>query len=150
MSDKPFEIRDSGMRENIGGGVRDSESGKTDYTLVLDGPMFDRWANHLTKAAQTKYGVRNWLNFFKTRESAQQAFDRAGRSLLRHVREYMRGNVDEDHAAAQIFNINVRETALLFYPDLQQVPSVETNLPVERHFTQEQLNQCRPLDDPPF
>ena len=119
-----FEIKDSGTRAQLGGGVRDTEDGKLDYTLVLDGVMYERLAAHLTKGAK-KYAARNWLKFFETRDSARAAYDRAGRSLMRHQKDYMAGLVDEDHAAAQVFNLNVRETALKFYPDLLS-PTPET------------------------
>jgi len=120
-----FEIKDSGKRQDIGSGVRDTEDGKLDYTLVLDGVMYERWAAHLTKGAK-KYAARNWLKFFETRDSARAAYDRAGRSLMRHQKDYMDGKTDEDHASAMLFNINVRETALRFYPDLV-VLKVPTN-----------------------
>ena len=47
-----FEVKDSGERVAFEGGmVRDTTEGQIDYTLVLDGPMFKRWAVHLTKGA---------------------------------------------------------------------------------------------------
>ena len=52
MTDQ-FEIKDSGKREEFASGmVRDVSGDKTDYTLILDGPMFDRWAAHLTNGAK--------------------------------------------------------------------------------------------------
>jgi hypothetical protein len=45
-------IKDSGERKEFSGGmVRDTAAGKTQYHRVLEGPMFDRWAEHLTKGA---------------------------------------------------------------------------------------------------
>jgi hypothetical protein len=117
MDHKTFEVKDSGARATLGGGVRDTEEGKLDYTLILDGVMYERWAAHLTKGAK-KYAARNWLKFFETKQSAREAYDRAGRSLMRHQKDYMDGKLDEDHAAAMVFNLNVRETALKCYPDL--------------------------------
>ena len=59
MSD--FTVKDSGARQQFESGmVRDITDGKTDYALVLDGPMFERWAVHLTKGA-VKYEKRNWM-----------------------------------------------------------------------------------------
>ena len=56
-----FKIKDSGERKQFESGmVRDITEGKTDYTLIMDGPMFDRWAVHLTKGAK-KYAKRNWM-----------------------------------------------------------------------------------------
>jgi len=99
-----FTVKDSGQRASFESGmVRDVEEGKTDYTLVLDGPMFDRWAVHLTKGAQ-KYEARNWM---KATDSAELA--RFKRSALRHFLQWFRGDVDEDHASAVFFNINGAE-----------------------------------------
>jgi hypothetical protein len=100
-----YEVKDSGARQELGGGVRDTEEGKTDYTLILDGPMYDRWAEHLTKGAK-KYAARNWMGF---KSDPAAATERAKRSLMRHLRQYMRGDRDEDHAAAIFFNVNVIE-----------------------------------------
>lgn len=102
-----FVVKDSGKRSELGGGmVRDTEDGKTDYTLALDGPMFERWAIHLTKGAR-KYSARNWMQIANaTREEQQAALERFERSLMRHLMQYMRGDTDEDHAAAIYFNIN--------------------------------------------
>lgn len=101
MSD--FTIKDSGQRQAYGGGVRDTEDGKIDYSLALDGPMFERWAQHLTRGAK-KYAPRNWMKF-----SGLEALQRAKRSALRHFLQWFRGEQDEDHAAGVFFNINVAE-----------------------------------------
>ena len=97
----PFEIKDSGQRETFAGGMqRDVTAGKVDYSLVLDGPMFERWAHHMTKGAQ-KHEARNWM---KAR-GADEAVRFRG-SALRHFIQWYRGDQDEDHAAAVFFNIN--------------------------------------------
>lgn len=108
MSD--FEVKDSGARQEFGGGmVRDTEDGKVDYTLVLDGPMFRRWAEHLTKGA-VKYEARNWMKAADgTPAERQVVIDRAKRSAIRHLVQYLAGQRDEDHAAAVMFNLNVAE-----------------------------------------
>lgn len=99
-----FTVKDSGARESFDSGmVRDTEEGKIDYSLVLDGPMFKRWADHLTKGAK-KYAPRNWM-----KASGQEEYDRFKRSFLRHAVAYLEGERDEDHAAAMIFNINGME-----------------------------------------
>ena len=96
-----FEVKDSGKREEFDSGmVRDTEDGKIDYTLIFDGPMLERWAAHLTKGA-AKYEARNWMKASGTAE-----LERYRRSLLRHLAQYLRGDVDEDHAAAIFFNVN--------------------------------------------
>lgn len=95
-------IKDSGARAEFEGGmVRDVTEGKVDYTLVFDGPMFERWAVHLTDGAQ-KYAKRNWMKGYGNEEVA----DRFKESALRHFVQWFRGDTDEDHAAAVFFNIN--------------------------------------------
>jgi hypothetical protein len=99
-----YETKDSGARTEFeGGGVRDTEDDKVDYSLAYDGPMFDRYAELMTRGAK-KYEARNWMKF-----NDAAARDRAYRSLNRHFRQYIRGDQDEDHAAAIIFNLNVLE-----------------------------------------
>jgi hypothetical protein len=83
--------------------VRDVTDDKTDYTLVLDGPMFDRWAEHLTKGA-VKYDARNWM-----KAAGEDEYNRFKQSALRHFLQWFRGEQDEDHAAAVFFNINGAE-----------------------------------------
>lgn len=82
---------------------RDTEEGKLDYTLIMDGPMYDRWAAHLTAAVPTR-GERNWM-----KADSEDDYRRFRRSLSRHMRQYFRGDADEDHAAAIFFNLNGAE-----------------------------------------
>lgn len=99
-----YDVKDSGERQQFESGmVRDVTEGKIDYSLILDGPMFDRWAVHLTKGAQ-KYAKRNWMLANGDAELA-----RFKESALRHFLQWYRGDVDEDHAAAVFFNINGAE-----------------------------------------
>ena len=99
-----FGIKDSGKREEFAGGmVRDVTDDKIDYTLALDGPMFKRYAEHLTKGAK-KYGKRNWLL-----GSGQEVHERFKESALRHFLQWLAGETDEDHASAVWFNINGAE-----------------------------------------
>ena len=102
MSD--YTIKDSGAREEYASGmVRDTAEGKINYALVADGPMLERWAEHLTKGAK-KYAVRNWM---KATGSAER--ERFRESAFRHFMEWYYGEQDEDHAAAVFFNINGAE-----------------------------------------
>lgn len=104
-----FIIKDSGKREEfVGGMVRDTAAGKVNYLKVLDGPMLHRWAEHLTKGA-IKYpdirpGVANW-----TLAAGEAEYQRARESAIRHFFQYLRGDVDEDHASALFFNVNLAE-----------------------------------------
>jgi hypothetical protein len=95
-----FVVKDSGERHQFDTGfVRDTEEGKLDYTLIFDGPMADRYAAHMTKGAE-KYGKRNWMQASTVEEA-----ERFQRSASRHFRQWLRGDDDEDHAAAAAFNI---------------------------------------------
>ena len=109
-NEKPkFTIKDSGERQNFSSGmVRDTQEDKADFTRVLDGPMFDRWADHLTNG-EKKYpdvepGVPNW-----TLANGEAELTRFKKSAFRHFRQWLRGDRDEDHAAAVFFNVNGAE-----------------------------------------
>lgn len=103
MDDK-FIVKDSGKRNTYRSGmVRDTTEGKIDYTLILDGPMFKRWAIHLTKGA-SKYAKRNWM---KAKGKAE--LERARESALRHFVSWYYGEEDEDHSSGVYFNINAAE-----------------------------------------
>jgi hypothetical protein len=102
-----FEIKDSGVRQEFESGmVRDTAENKVDYERVFFGPMLDRYAAHLTKAAAEKYpddpdGTPNWM-----KARTQEELVRFRKSAARHFRKWLRGDTDEDHAAAVFFNIN--------------------------------------------
>lgn len=99
-----FTVKDSGKRQQFESGmVRDTTEGKTDYSLALDGPMFFRWAVHLTKGA-VKYAKRNWMQ-----ANGQAEYERFRESALRHFLQWYKGDIDEDHASAAFFNINGAE-----------------------------------------
>jgi hypothetical protein len=96
-----YAVKDSGQRHEFASGMRrDVTTGKTDYTLLFDGPMLERWAVHLTKGAE-KYSKSNWLLAQGDEEAA-----RFRESAARHFMQWMRGETDEDHAAAVMFNLN--------------------------------------------
>jgi len=96
-----FVVKDSGERMKFASGMqRDTTAGKTRYDLNFDGPMFDRLAVHLTKGA-VKYEPRNWM-----KASGPEEQERFRQSAIRHFIQWMRGDQDEDHAAAVFFNIN--------------------------------------------
>jgi hypothetical protein len=119
-----YTVKDSGQREQFDGGmVRDTSAGKSRPDLVRDGPMFQRWVNHLTKGA-VKYDARNWM-----KAKGEDEYNRALESLDRHYNiyyTYMRYGLNiedpnnpkfdtplaEDHAAAIFFNINLVEYVL--------------------------------------
>lgn len=102
-----FTVKDSGARESFDSGmVRDTEDGKADYTLIRRGPMYKRWAEHMTAGA-VKYGRHNWTN-----ADSEAEFQRFQRSAARHFEQWLDGERDEDHAAAVMFNLNAAEYVL--------------------------------------
>lgn len=86
------------------GMIRGETASKVDYSLPLEGPLFDRWAVHLTKGAATHGGKRNWMQAY-----TQEDYDRFREGAIRHMRQWARGDTDEDHAAAVCFNLNGAE-----------------------------------------
>lgn len=103
-----FIVKDNGTREELAGGMRRSNADdKTDYTLAFDGPLFERWAIHLTKGGRI-YTKRNWMLAGSEKDPAKREAtkQRYRESLTRHFIQYLRGDTDEDHAAAILFNIN--------------------------------------------
>jgi len=103
-------VKDSGKRAEFAGGmVRDTADGKIEWWRVRVGPMFKRWAIHLTKGAQ-KYpdvtpGTPNW-----TLAAGTEEMFRFKASAARHFEQWMADEQDEDHASATIFNMNGYET----------------------------------------
>lgn len=101
MTENTFVVKDSGAREMFESGmVRDMAEGKTDYSLAFDGPLLERLARHLTLGA-VKYKPRNWM-----KAAGPVELDRFKQSAIRHFVQWMRGDVDEDHFAAVVFNMN--------------------------------------------
>lgn len=104
-----FTTKDSGNKETFGSGMkRNSAVGRTDYHRIYDGPMLDRWAELLTRGAMVykdlPNGTANWMLASGPAELA-----RFTASAARHFRQWVRGDVDEDHAAAVLFNLNGAE-----------------------------------------
>lgn len=102
-----------------GSGVtRTNDAGKPDYTLLYwEG--IDRWAAHMTKAVPT-HGHNNW-------RKAHTAEDllRFRQSFWRHARQWERGEDDEDHYAAMLYNASGVELVktvqgLLAFTDVPQ------------------------------
>lgn len=105
-----FEVKDSGERQQFDSGmVRDTTTGKIEYDRLFDGVLADRYCEHLTKGAQ-KYpdarpGVPNW-----TLADGETELIRFRKSAARHFRQWLRGDSDEDHFSATVFNLNGYET----------------------------------------
>lgn len=94
-----FETKDSGQRQEFSTGMkRDVQHGKARFDLV-DKPMLWRWAELMGRGAD-KYGERNW-----EKAQTQEELARFEASAERHLQQLLRGDTDEDHAAAVMFNI---------------------------------------------
>jgi hypothetical protein len=90
------DLKSSGAQEKFStGSVRDTQEGKPRYHLIS--PLaLRRLAIHMAKGA-AKYGDRNW-------EKGQDT-ERTMESLMRHLEAVRRGDTDEDHEAALLFNV---------------------------------------------
>lgn len=92
QTDKTHEYS-SGMR-------RTEKGGKVNYLLIRSGPMYERWAVHMTRGALGD----NWLL-----AAGGEELRHFRESALRHMEQWIAGKTDEDHAAAIFFNINGAE-----------------------------------------
>lgn len=103
-----FVIKDSGKREEfISGMVRDTGD-KPRFLRIFFGPMAERWAIHLHKGSKkypdTGIGIPNW-----SLANGEMELQRFKESALDHMIKWLRGDRDEDHAAAIFFNVNGAE-----------------------------------------
>lgn len=92
-----------------GGGVRDRDTGKPRFDLLM--PFYVPYEDqYLTRVARlmtdgaSKYGDRNWEQM-----SDLDALDRFKASAFRHFMQWLAGETDEDHAAAVFFNVQGAE-----------------------------------------
>jgi hypothetical protein len=106
-----FQVKDSGARTEFAGGmVRDTNEGKPRFDLLLAagvpyGQQFlTRCAEHMAKGG-VKYDDRNWEKGYGV-----ELLERYKESALRHLLAWVCGEVDEDHAAAVVFNLLAYET----------------------------------------
>lgn len=108
-----FVTKDSGQRQEMGGGmVRDVADGKTDWSLIFDGPLAKRWAELMTRGA-VKYDARNWMLGLRAAGLPRDKIKaRFRESALRHMMQWLEGDRTEDHAAAVLFNLNGYEAML--------------------------------------
>jgi hypothetical protein len=96
--------KDSGERKEFASGMkRDTTTGKTLWHLINSGPMLRRWAELLTRGAE-KYDADNWM-----KAKGHEEFARFKESAFRHFMQWYNEEIDEDHGAAVIFNINGAE-----------------------------------------
>lgn len=93
------DLPDSGSREHFStGSVRDSREGKGRFDLMVAGfpTALIRLAQHFENGAR-KYDDHNW----RRGQEVMRYLD----SATRHLTKLMRGDTDEDHAAAAMWNI---------------------------------------------
>jgi hypothetical protein len=97
-----YVTKDSGERKVFDSGMqRDTNTGKMQPDLALDGPMFLRWVALMTRGAE-KYKRRNWM-----KASGPEELERFRESAVRHFIQWYYGlNPEEDHGASCFFNIN--------------------------------------------
>jgi hypothetical protein len=106
-----FITKDSGERIEFNSGMkRDVQKGKPMFNLIipkflkLEDTMLYRWAMLMTRGAE-KYGERNW-----EKANSQEELDRFKASAFRHFIQWYCNEIDEDHAAAILFNVNCYES----------------------------------------
>lgn len=117
--DSTFVVKDSGVREEyISGMRRDTQEGKVDYTLI---PLefLERFAKHLTAGA-AKYGRENWRL-----ANSHAELIRFKSSAFRHFIQWLRGDRDEDHAAAVAFNLAAAEMVMAKLASTPTTPTIE-------------------------
>lgn len=101
---KTFITKDSGERQEFKSGMkRDVTTGKILWHLTASGPMLKRWAELLTRGAE-KYDANNWM-----KADGNEELNRFKESAFRHFMQWYLNEIDEDHGAAVIFNINGAE-----------------------------------------
>lgn len=101
-----FVTKDSGKRQEFETGmVRDTQDGKARFDLLFpvelpySEQLLTRFADLMARGA-VKYAERNWEQARTPEELA-----RYKASALRHLIQWLTGEVDEDHAAAVMFNL---------------------------------------------
>lgn len=106
-----FETKDSGERQEFDSGMhRDTEAGKARFDLIIPegvpyaDQLLTRFAELMGRGA-VKYESRNW-----EQANSEAEIARAKSSAFRHFMQWFCGEVDEDHAAATMFNLLVVET----------------------------------------
>lgn len=94
-----FITKDSGERIEFASGMRrDVVTGKPRYDLIPLEPL-KRLAGLYARGAE-KYGDWNWQL-----ASSQEELDRFKQSGLRHMFQWLEGDLTEDHAIATVWNL---------------------------------------------
>jgi Domain of unknown function (DUF5664) len=94
-----YKTKDSGKREEfITGMVRDTQDDKPRYDLI-DRIFLKRWAELMARGAK-KYGENNWR-----KAATEEELRRFEASAIRHIYQWLGGDLSEDHAVAVAFNL---------------------------------------------
>lgn len=105
-----YVTKDSGKRQEYPSGMRrDTQEGKPRFELTLADDMpyseqlWTRFAALMARGAE-KYGDKNWQL-----ADSREELDRFKGSALRHLMQWFNGEIDEDHAAATVYNLMAGE-----------------------------------------
>lgn len=99
IRDPGFVTKDSGKREEFSTGmVRDTQNDKPRYDLI-DRAFLKRWAELMARGAK-KYGEENWR-----KAATEEELTRFKSSAVRHLYQWLDGDISEDHAVAVAFNL---------------------------------------------
>ncbi len=105
-----FKTKDNGTRHEFETGMqREIQSGKPRFDLIIpEGIPYDelvltRWAKLMERGVQ-KYSARNW-----EKACTKEELDRFKSSAFRHFIQWFADEMDEDHMAAILFNIQGAE-----------------------------------------
>lgn len=100
--------KDNGTRMHFKSGMqREVKADKPTYALTIpigaQYPMLTRWAALLARGA-VKYAARDW-----EKANSVDEMEHFKEAAFRHFIQWIRGENDEDHAAAVYFNIQAAE-----------------------------------------
>ncbi len=96
---KKFTTKDSGKRTKFKSGFqRDVNENKPRYDLIPH-EILTRWAELMARGAD-KYNANNWRL-----AETEEEINRFKESAFRHFVQWFRGDEDEDHLSAILFNV---------------------------------------------
>ena len=94
-----FITKDSGKRQEYASGMRrDVQENKPRFDLIYE-PLLTEWAYLMARGAE-KYTENNWK-----KANSIEELNRFKASAWRHFVQFMKGEEDEAHHAAVLFNI---------------------------------------------
>ena len=112
MGTKKYITKDSGKRTNFDSGfVRDTGEDKPRYDLIPH-ELLTRLAELYARGVQ-KYGENNWR---LANPRNKEEIDRFKASAYRHFIQWLRGDDDEDHLSAVVFNLFAHEWLTTYKP----------------------------------